>query len=123
MIDWEEGYSPDIWFKRYYSPWSYEIRMDWEDISFYDGKEKLCQNIETLFKDLFVRLPCDFGFACHEYIYERQLYLLIIHKPLLIIPTLSDKVFRMIERYIAKVVFPVSPQEAERARNDAFAHT
>ncbi len=73
--DWGDLWGPSILvtlLQPYGSPWGYSIEMVFEDVVFYQQGMQLCEAITELCKDLFVEIPCDFGFACHEYLEERH---------------------------------------------------
>lgn len=118
-------YGPHVLIIRpqpYGSPWGYEIYMPLEDYQFYNQGIRFCEAIISLCKDIFTRIPCDFGFGCHEDLYERQLNLLRVHKSLQFIPTLSNRVMQSIEFYL-KIIIPKSPESAEKIRNHALANS
>jgi len=73
--DWGDLYGPDILsilLQFYGPPWAFSIEMSFEAYRFWQGK-RLCDEVMELCKDIFIHIPCDFGFACHQYLYERHL--------------------------------------------------
>jgi hypothetical protein len=94
--DWGEPWGPIalaiLRQKPYIPRWGYQIEMCFERYVFNTQEARLCEAVTELCKDLFVQLPCDFGFACHEYLYKRHLRLFKSYrkdaKALCFIPTL-----------------------------------
>jgi len=109
--DWGDLYGPDflaILFQFRGPPWAFSIEMSFEAHLFWQGK-RLCDEVMELCKDMFVHIPCDFGFACHKYLYKRHLRIFKSYKKnakaLRFVPTMpaeDDPNYEFVEEWSAK---------------------
>jgi len=85
------------WRKGYVrKEWGYEILMTFSPYRLRSQGRQLCDLVMKLCKELFLQLPCDFGFGCHEYLYEIQLEWLLRSTRSIVVPTISDLSFWII---------------------------
>jgi len=82
---WRKGYVRD--------KWGYEILISFSRSCLVSQGRRLCDLVMELCKDLFLQLPCDFGFSCHDDLYEIQREWLLRSLRNIIVPTISDLSF------------------------------
>jgi len=109
LSDWGEFFGPMLhilpdpvchecsWRKGYVrNEWGYEILMSFSRYRLSSQGRRLCDLVMKLCKELFLQLPCDFGFGCHEYLYEIQReWFLRSLRSIEVVPMISDLSFQI----------------------------